>query len=171
LIEFSLSTGFRVGELCHVRYADIDFAYGFVNVYNRPERKTKNGKSREANITLPAFVVLRIRERRERQGITEDSSLIFPNAKGKVQSGSRIVEQLRRVAVRAELPNTFPPGTGNHRFRKTFVTRTAKKHSATTARKLAGQNNLKTTERYLDSELVTQDGVNDIHEGYANVGK
>jgi len=171
LIEFSLSTGFRSGELCHVRYADIDFARGFVNVYNRPEWKTKNGKSREANITLPESVVVRIRERRARHGITEDSALIFPNAKGKVQSGSRVVEQLRRVALRAGLPNAFPPGTGNHRFRKTFVTRIAKKYSATTARKLAGQNNLKTTERYLDSELVTQDGVNDIHEGYANVEK
>jgi len=146
LIQFLLYTGFRDNEAANTFYSDVDFKNSSVNI--APKRgiitfKTKNGKSREYDIKLPADFVQRLRDRRERNGVKNDDTLIFPNSNGGVDSC--LLARVRNAANRAGYTEHF----GLHKFRKTFGTRYADKHGVRTAQKLLGHSNVKTTEKYL----------------------
>jgi len=92
---------------------------------------------------LPADFVQRLRDRRERNGVKNDDTLIFPNSNGGVDSC--LLARVRNAATRAGYTEHF----GLHKFRKTFGTRYADKHGVRTAQKLLGHSNIKTTEKYL----------------------
>jgi len=151
LILFLLYTGFRDNEVANTFYSDINFDNAAVNIAPKPgiSFKTKNGKSREYDIKLPADLVQRMRDRRDRNGVKSDDTLIFPNSNG--GTDTCLLARVRNAAKRAGYTEHF----GLHKFRKTFGTRYADKHGVRTAQKLLGHSNIKTTEKYLAVSTIS----------------
>lgn len=144
LIEFLLSTGVRVDELCKMDVADVDMMSMTVHV-----RHGKGGKERITYITAVAVERLKkyLRSRKE-----QDSEYLFCNKNhDRIKSGGvRFI--LNRIASRAGVANVHP-----HRFRRTFATGLAKRGmDIREIRKLLGHSNINTTLEYVctDTEGV-----------------
>ena len=144
LIEFLLSTGVRVTELCEMNVTDIDMRNLTVHV-----RHGKGGKERFSYTTAVAAEWLN-RYLLNRQELT--SNYLFCNANHeRIRSGGiRFI--LNRIAKRAGVSNVHP-----HRFRRTFATGLANRGMDTREiQKLLGHSNINTTLEYIctDTEGV-----------------
>ncbi len=144
LIEFLLSTGVRVTELCEMNVTDIDMRNLTVHV-----RHGKGGKERFTYTTAVAAEWLN-RYLLNRQELT--SNYLFCNANHeRIRSGGiRFI--LNRIAKRAGVSNVHP-----HRFRRTFATGLANRGMDTREiQKLLGHSNINTTLEYIctDTEGV-----------------
>lgn len=144
LIEFLLSTGVRVDELCQMNTSDIDMINMTVHV-----RYGKGGKERITYITAVAVERLKkyLHSRKE-----QDSEYLFCNkSHDRIKSGGiRFI--LNRIASRAGVTNVHP-----HRFRRTFATGLAKRGmDIREIQKLLGHSNINTTLEYVctDTEGV-----------------
>lgn len=155
LILCLLCTGFRDNEVAHMFYSDIDFDSASVNIYSKADLKfrTKNGKAREVDITIPASLVQRLRDRRERN---PEGDLIFPNSKGTVDTS--LLTRVRKAADRANYTKHF----GLHRFRKTFGTRYAETFGIKNAQKALGHADIATTSKYLAKTTIPAKAVEQL---------
>src|SRR5712692_2719738 len=155
LILFYLCTGFRDDEGAHAIYDDINFKAHTVTVRPKPELgfTTKNGKQRV--IPVPADLLDRLRERRQR---SPEGALIFPNRHGRPDSC--LLARVRKAAKRAG----FTGRVTLHKFRKTFGTRFGEAHGVVNAQKLLGHEDIKTTMKYLAETKIAKSDVEALFE-------
>ena len=137
LVEFLLSTGVRVDELCKMDVADVNMAGMTVHV-----RHGKGGKERVTYISAVALEWLK-RYLTNRNG--QNLSCLFSNKNHeRIQPcGVRFI--LREMSKRAAVTNTHP-----HRFRRTFATGLANRGmDIREIQKLLGHSNINTTLEYV----------------------
>ena len=144
LIEFLLSTGVRVDELCQMDVSDVNLTEMVVHV-----RHGKGGKERETYISTVALEWLKkyLASRKE-----DDAPFLFSNKNHERIHAVGVRFVLNQVAKRAGVSNTHP-----HRFRRTFATGLANMGmDVREVQKLLGHNNINTTLQYVctDSETV-----------------
>jgi integrase len=165
LIQFLLFTGFRDDEAAHTFYSDVDFRNETVNISNKPALgfTVKNRKQRKSDITLPAGFIKRLKDRRKRQGVTDDATLIFPNRNGGPDTGLLIA--IRKAAKRAGFEKAFPIGQGCHKLRKTFGTWYGEKHGIVNAQNLLGHADIRTTQKYLAKTKIAKKAVEELFAG------
>lgn len=161
LILFFLYTGFRDDEAAHTYYSDVDFQHRTINVSNKPELNftTKNGKQRKMDIALPADFVQRLQDRKERNSVTDDAALIFPNSKG--GPDSCLLTRVRSAAQKSGYKKHF----GLHKFRKTFGTMYGEKFGIVNAQYLLGHASIVTTKKYLAKTKIPAAAVEDLFSG------
>lgn len=141
LVEFLLSTGVRVTELCDMDISDVDMRDLTVHV-----RHGKGGKERITYTTAVAAERLNkyLLSRQEQK-----SSFLFCNRNHeRIRSGGvRFI--LNRIAKRAGVENVHP-----HRFRRTFATGLANRGmDVREIQKLLGHSNINTTLEYICTDI------------------
>ncbi len=119
LVTVALATGMRYGELCALKWSDIDFERGvlrvqrsltFVNGEGYSETAPKTRSSRRsivlAGFALDALRVHRSAQRKARLAapVWEDRDLIFCNAKGGYLSHMTFSRHFKKLLASAELP-------------------------------------------------------------------
>lgn len=120
LFTLAIATGMRHGELCGLKWKDINLEQGYLQVrrtkhYLRGygvvelEPKTKQSKRR---ISLPAFLLDTLKQHRVRQleerlakGIGwEENDLVFPNTRGRFLYAQQLNNAFYKVLTQAGLP-------------------------------------------------------------------
>jgi integrase len=104
-MKLVLFTGMRRGELFKLKWQDIDFERGFINI-----RTPKGGKDQNIPLNPPARELL---EDHPRDG---NSPFVFPGRKGKQRKDIR--RPINRIRKRADLPPDFRP---LHGLRHTYA--------------------------------------------------
>ncbi len=121
LLTLAITTGMRRGELLALRWQDINFDQGtlqvkravsYHQVYGYVESEPKTARSRR-EIMLPTFVVDILVEHQKQQeeqrhavGVDwTDKNLVFTNATGDFYSPSTLVKAFRRFLVSIGLPH------------------------------------------------------------------
>nr|HET6903255.1 site-specific integrase [Ktedonobacteraceae bacterium] len=121
LLTLAITTGMRRGELLALRWQDIDFENGSIQVkravsymkeYGYVESEPKTARSRR-EIMLPAFVVDILVQHREHQkeqrrtiGVDWlDKNLVFTNATGDFYSPSTMLKVFKRFLISIGLPH------------------------------------------------------------------
>ena len=142
VVEFLLSTGVRVDEMCKMDVSDVSMTEMTVHV-----RHGKGGKERITYITPVAVERLSkyLAKRKE-------SDILFPNKDGNRMTTWGIRWILKQVAKRAGVEDVHP-----HRFRRTFATGLAKRGmDVREIQTLLGHSNINTTLEYIctDTEGV-----------------
>lgn len=144
LIEFLLSTGVRVTELCEMDISDIDFRSLTVHV-----RHGKGGKER---ITYTTAVTAEWLNRYLLNRRNQINNYLFCNmANERIASGG-VRFLLNQISKCANVTNVHP-----HRFRRTFATGLAKRGmDVREIQSLLGHSNINTTLEYIctDTEGV-----------------
>ena len=136
LVEFLLSTGIRVDELCKMDVSDVNFADLSVHI--------RHGKGNKERITYMSNVCAKrlgeyLRERKD------DEVCLFLNKNyGRIGTdGIRYI--LKEIEKRSGVENVHP-----HRFRRTFATRLANRGmSIQEIQRLMGHSKVDTTLRYV----------------------
>ena len=113
IMRLALFTGMRKNEILGLKWNDIDFERGFVNIGEK-DSKGKQGEVIPLN-SLARNVLLKVKQQCR-------SDYVFPN-----QNGGRLVntsyqKHLRRIRERAGLPKSFRPMHGlRHMFTSNLV--------------------------------------------------
>ncbi|MGO3148283.1 MAG: site-specific integrase [Leucobacter sp.] len=124
LIEFMLSTGWRVAEVCALEVASVDFEAGTATVEAIAKRLPKIGMQRQlfpktaasARITpLPAATVALLKRRQAR--FEGQSTLLFPTPLMKLRDPSNTQRE-----IRDRREDLGYPELSTHSFRKTVAT-------------------------------------------------
>lgn len=79
LILVAVCTGLRRGELCNLRWSDVDFETGFLHVRNRGGFQTKSGHERSIPLAGDALEVL---QRRSTKRADDLDGYVFTGASG-----------------------------------------------------------------------------------------
>jgi integrase len=104
LMKLALFTGMRRGELFKLRWKDIDFERGFINI-----RNPKGGSDQVIPMNEPARCLLTLHEKTE-------SPYVFPGQGGKQRVTAQIA--VNRIKKQAGLPKDFRP---LHGLRHTYA--------------------------------------------------
>lgn len=94
MMRLVLFSGMRRGELFRLKWADIDYERGFINI-----RNPKGGKDQQIPLTKSAAQLLREHPR------FEGSEFVFPGRAGRQRVDAK--KQLNRIKERAGLPKDF----------------------------------------------------------------
>jgi integrase/recombinase XerD len=113
LYRFALMTGFRLGELMHVEWSDIDSTTNTVWVREKPHWNWEPKAKKERGVPVPDFLIKELLEAKK----SATSTLIFPGANGKPEG--HMLRLLKAVAERAGLDLER---VWIHKFRSTFAT-------------------------------------------------
>lgn len=133
MVNLLLFTGARRGEICGLRWSDIDFAKGTVHIGNNslylPDygmyEDTPKTESSVRTINVPREVMELLAEHRKRQDFNkerlgdkwEESGMVFTQANGKPIHPSTISKWLAKFCERRGLPHINP-----HMLRHTSAT-------------------------------------------------
>lgn len=139
LVEFLLTTGVRVNELCEMEIGDIDFQSHKVTV-----KHGKGGKMRVTYITDVAQLHLH----KYLLSRKIQSTHLFTNNRGEQITASGVRHILRVIGKRADVENVHP-----HRFRRTFATLLAGRGmKIQEIQKLLGHADISTTLEYISTD-------------------
>ena len=100
LIKFCLASGFRDREIRYATWRDVDFRNSSVHVKAKPLWKFQPKNYEERVVPLPTAMIEQL-QRIKMQRDAVGSQLVFPNTKGKPDSGH--LDVVKRVAHRAKL--------------------------------------------------------------------
>ena len=152
MILLSLDTGLRCGELCHLRFEDIDLANGAIRVLrgSNANRSTKGGLARivyAGGLFPDTLPMLRAR------AASGGSPLVFPGKNGGVRDTTAVSRIMSRLAERLGL-NDGVENPQNlivwHSLRHTYATRMLEAGcDIYTLKELMGHASVTTTEGYL----------------------
>lgn len=123
LARFILATGLRIGEALAVRWSDIDFDHGLLNVQRTLLRLKGKGivesapksKASIRVLVLPGWCLTMLKTRRQQLGAFDGP--IFPDAKGGYRDKSNVGAAFRRVRTGTPFEWVKP-----HTYRKTVAT-------------------------------------------------
>lgn len=147
LIEFLLSSGLRVSELCDVKVSDIDFNSLSVHV--------RHGKGAKERVTYIDDLT-KTHLQRYLMARSEDGVFLFYNKNHDQFASGGVRFVLKTIEKRAKVTNVHP-----HRFRRTFATNLSKRGMGIQEiQKLLGHANINTTMEYIH----TDDSV--VHNSY-----
>jgi site-specific recombinase XerD len=138
---FAVRTGMRRGEVCNVRWRDVDFEHEFVRVRSDEEFRTKSGHERVIPLATDALEMLR-RLRDERD---DAKGFVFSGYGGKRLNGNYLSKQFRQYRELAGLDEKF----SFHSLRHTFASHLVNKGTDLyVVKKLMGHSEIKMTQRY-----------------------
>ncbi len=119
LVTLMLSSGLRVGELCALRWEDVDLVRGIVMVQQgvsfdeqrRPMLSTPKSQTSIRPITLPALAVDALQRHHDRQRfVRRATGAVFRRPNGNRLNESIVLRNLQRIAVAADVPPLSPHG-------------------------------------------------------------
>ena len=159
-----LETGMRAGELCGLRWCDVDLEHSIIHIKQQINRaskkpgKTKTPKSkRELYVTDRLYFVLcNVLDYRKKTGIkVKDTDYILTSGKGgytgKYIAYRSLASGIERLGRRCGIKITTKS------FRKTNLTMVAKEHGSLVAAKQAGHTTTKMIETvYADTNTIYQ---------------
>lgn len=138
IVEFLLSSGVRVSELCSLRISDVNF-----DTYSITVREGKGGKQR--TVYINDLAGKHLVEYLSNRNINGD--YLFYNKRKEPLNAGGVRFILKTLEERAGVTNVHP-----HRFRRTFATRLANRGmEIQEVSKLLGHVNLNTTLEYVYS--------------------
>ncbi|MGJ4850542.1 tyrosine-type recombinase/integrase [Bacillota bacterium Meth-B3] len=128
-----LYTGLRVGELCALRWADVDFAGRMLRVRHAAQRihakragrktalvmATPKSESSQRDIPLPDFLMKMLKALKAESG---DCAFVFKSAAGEMRDPRTMQQQLGRICKASGLQ-----GVHMHTLRHSFATRCLEK--------------------------------------------
>ncbi|MBZ0265853.1 site-specific integrase [bacterium] len=134
MLYLALFTGMRRGEIFNLKWQDIDFEYGFIQI-----KSPKGGKSKKIPLNKSARAIL------QAQTASESQDYVFPGRNG--GRLNNVARTVRRIREKAELPKDFRPF---HGLRHTFATVLASsgKVDMYTLQKLLTHKSPQMTQRY-----------------------
>jgi integrase len=120
LLFVEIATGLRMGEIIGLKWSDLDMANGTLRVCRQVQREKKNGlvfsepkseKSRRV-VMLGVTAIKKLRAHADRQYLQKmaagvrwvENDLIFPNTIGKPMEHRRLLEEFKKLLVKAGLP-------------------------------------------------------------------
>ncbi len=140
MVSLALGTGMRIGEICALRWQDIDFEHSKLTVARtcwRGHMTSPKGVSIR-HIPLPDQLLSRL------QRLPRSSEYVFPN-----QSGSPMADTTARGALRRICAHTGVRPVAFHVLRHTFGTHAcAKGIPIRVVQSILGHKNIKMTLRY-----------------------
>lgn len=139
VVVTALRTGMRQGEIFHLRWEDIDFKRGIINVVSREDAQTKNYESR--TIPMTPFLAETLRQYPRRL----DSPYVFCKANGKPIDCLRA---FRRTLTKLKKDQGIPHFRF-HDLRHTFASHLVMKGvDIRTVQELIGHKDIRMTMRY-----------------------
>jgi integrase len=143
LYRFAWMTGFRLGELQHAEWKDIDTANSTVTVRSKLQYNWEPKAQKGRTVPIPDVLLAELLEAKK----SAASTLIFPSANGKVEG-----HMLRRLKATAKRGGLNPADAWLHKFRSSFITGHINNGiPLPTVSRWAGHENLSTTQRYAAS--------------------
>jgi len=136
-LYLAVSCGLRVGELCHLRWEDLDLERGILSVRNRSHWQTKGRKNRILGLNERAISLLK----KVRSG-AKGSPHVFSTRQGNPWRNN-IQPTFRRIVKKAGISSCTL-----HDLRRTFCTEVSKKMPPKVLMELAGHSDIKVTEKY-----------------------
>lgn len=113
-ILLAVSTGMRRGEICALKWGDIDLAGGVITVRQAAKTRHKDNNpewylgtpkaGKVAGVALPPSVVTILRETR---GNAKESDFVTPTSEGGMLPPTRLTSAFRRLVKRLDLDITF----------------------------------------------------------------
>ena len=156
-----LYTGLRLGELCALRYEDIDFVSNVLIVSHSVKRVSTGAsagcatklivdapktESSEREIPLPFFLLKMLADRMHNSDATVDA-FIFPNTKGGAADPRTIQKRFERLSKKAGIR-----GAHMHTLRHTFAMRSLERGMGYKAlSEILGHSSSETTIRHYDN--------------------
>jgi integrase/recombinase XerD len=137
-------TGLRKDELGNLTWGDVDLNRAILRVTAKGDFAPKDYEERE--VPLPADLVKILRK------LPQNSTWVFPSARGNRLGPNEMLRRLKAVAKRAAVKHATL-----HKFRHTYATRLLEDGcDIVTVQHLLGHSDLDTTRKYLspDSELA-----------------
>lgn len=145
IVTIFLLTGMRLGELCHLRWADVDLRHKQIIIQNRPDWTTKNFKPRVIPMHPTAEEIL--------MSLPKNHEYVFPTSEGRPIE-SYIRQEIGRYARKAEIQANVKM------FRSTFASNLVMSGvDIFTVSKLLGHHDAKITEKHyahLTRDFLTQ---------------
>lgn len=142
LVACAVYAGLRKAELFHLRWEDINWKAGELNVISRSEHHTKNYESRRIPMNTALVTALR-RHLQQLGGKLPDAPHVFVNREG--QPYTNIRESLNQAGLRAGISGSIKL----HQLRHAFCSHAMMQGvDARTVQKWMGHRDLKTTLRY-----------------------
>jgi integrase/recombinase XerC len=149
LLLVAAYTGLRNGELCALRWRDVDLVDGVLHVAARDGWSPKSHRDR--HVPLHPAAVRELEALRARSKTEAADGNIFKNARGKSWKPTHLSRAVRRAYQDAKLYRKEDK-PGLHMLRRTFLSTLL--HTGTdieTARELAGHSSVIVTQAYLSS--------------------
>lgn len=143
-------TAARIGEATALKWSDIDFAAGTIQIQRARWKKhigpTKTGEAREVPMEEPLATVLKAHRRRliERQAPGLEADWVFPSASGWPIYGSTLRTPLKRALATAGVTERFTL----HGFRRTFNNLARQVASRLVVQSITGHLSLRMFEHY-----------------------
>jgi integrase/recombinase XerD len=141
LLELLLHTGFRIGEIAHLTYPDIDFAGNKISVKPNTEWHWVP-KTQECRIVrVPQKVMDNLKAWHD----SHPGTLVFPSTVGKPDG--HLLRIIKDLGKRAGIKGRFDC----HKFRSTFATQKSGQFKIQDVQKMLGHKSIETTMRYLEA--------------------
>lgn len=153
IVDMLLATGMRVGELCALRWDDVDLGAespslvitGTV-VWNKGEGLTRQphrkGSKRYLRVFLPEFAVA-ILMRKQVEAMPSQWNTVFPSSTGTLRNPHNLRRQIRDARAAAGFGWVTP-----HTFRKTVLTEIERVRGIEEAAAQAGHKGTEVTQRH-----------------------
>ena len=140
LLDLLIHSGFRIGEIAHLTFGDVDFTGNKLHVQPKPQWNWVPKTHECRMVRVPAKVILALSQWRDKNG---EQQLVFPSTVGKPDEHLlRIVDEL---GERAGINGRYDA----HKFRATFATRNSGRFRPQDVQRMLGHRNIETTMRYL----------------------
>ena len=162
-ILIALHTGLRVGEICALRWEDIDLDIGVIHVNHTLARLNQHGKAKtktalvldapksessQRDVPINALLLKQLRARRK----SAAGNFVMEGRRGGPVEPRVLQYRFERLLHRARLPRV-----GYHTLRHTFATRCAELNVPTaTISGLLGHSSIRTTEETYIHSLMEQ---------------
>ena len=144
-IHLAAGGGLRVGELCNLRWRDVQLEKGLLTVSNRSHWQTKSRKNRILGLNGRAIGLL---EEVKRE--TGGGEYVLVTGRGS-QWRNNIKRNFGRIVKKAQIEPCTP-----HDLRRTFCTEVSKRVSPKVLKELAGHSDIKVTEKYYLADVQEQ---------------
>jgi integrase len=142
IIDFDILTGLRIGELCNLKWAEVDLEKGMITIQSDQEYQVKHGKMRTLPLHDEAKLVL--------SKLNRNGEYVFLKDDGTCPSPQFVSKKFKSYIRAAGLPEEYH----FHSLRATFATWCANKGmSGYTLQNLMGHSSMKVTEGYLTPDL------------------
>ncbi|MBX3099010.1 MAG: site-specific integrase [Salinibacterium sp.] len=173
VVDLLLATGARIGELCALRWSDVDLSTErpTVTIAGTIVRLQGKGVARQPHpksaagfrtVTLPRFAVETLL-RRQVNATPNPLDLVFPSQKGSIREPGNLRRQWRDARAAAGFDWVVP-----HTFRKTVATLIDQERStANAASQLGHSSQGLTASRYVQKAAIAPD-VSDVLEAFAS---
>jgi integrase/recombinase XerD len=140
LLDLLIHSGFRIGEIAHLCYSDVEFTGNKLHVQPKPQWNWVPKTHECHTVRVPGKVILALSQWRDQN---PDQSLIFLSNVGRPDEHLlRIVDDL---GDRAGITGRYDA----HKFRATFATRNSGRFRPQDVQRMLGHRNIETTMRYL----------------------